>query len=126
MVLIILRFETTEIQFAVKSIEGITKDNLNNEENDNDNLLSFASFSYKIRLIRTSVDRAYKINYSLLLFNNDVKNLTHIFKRNHFPRHLTNKVAKAYLDNNINSASSSKNDTLYFKLPSSLFQFCPT
>ena len=42
------------------------------------NLFSFISFSYKVGLIRTRVDRAYDINNSLLLFNNDVKNL-HIY-----------------------------------------------
>ena len=45
------------------------------------NFFSFTSFSYKVGLIRTLVDRAYKINSSLLLFNNDVKNLTHIQKK---------------------------------------------
>ena len=44
------------------------------------NFFSFISFSYKVGLIRTLVDRAYKINNSLLSFNNDVKKLTHILK----------------------------------------------
>ena len=78
---------------------------------------SYTSFSYKIGLIRTLVDRAYKINSSILSFNNDIKKLTHIFKRNQFPEYLINKVVKTYLDNNGNSATSVNNDTLYFKLP---------
>ena len=49
------------------------------------NFFSFTSFSYKVGLIRTLVDRAYKINNSLLSFNNDVKKLTHIFKKTQFP-----------------------------------------
>ena len=81
------------------------------------NFFSYTSFSYKVGLIRTLVDRAYKINNSLLSFNNDIKKLTHIFKRNQFPDYLINKVVKAYLDNNGNHAPSDNNDTLYFKLP---------
>ena len=73
-------------------------------------------FSYKVGLIRILLDRAYKINSSLLLFNNDVKNLTHIFKRNQCPENLVNKVIKAYLDNNVNSVQSEENDSLNFKL----------
>ena len=57
---------------------------------------SFTSFSYKVGLIRTLVDRAYKINNSLLSFNNDIKKLTHIFKRNQYPEYLINRVVKAY------------------------------
>ena len=85
------------------------------------NFFSFTSFSYKIGLIRTLVDRAYKINNSLFSFNNDVKKLTHIFKRNQFPEYLINRVVKTYLDNNGNSAKSDNNNTIYFKLPYLLF-----
>ena len=80
------------------------------------NFFSFTSFSYKVGLIRTLVDRAYKINNSLLSFNNDIKKLTHIFENNQYPEHLINRVVKAYLDNNGNSAPSGNNINLYFKL----------
>ena len=63
------------------------------------------------------MDRAYEINSSLISFNNDVKKLTHIFKRNQCPEYLINSVVKTYLDNNGNSAQSDNNNTLYFKLP---------
>ena len=81
------------------------------------NFFSFTSFSYKVGLIRTLVDRAYKINNSLLSFNNDVNKLTHIFKRNQFPEYLINRVVQTYLDNNGNFAQSENNDVLCFKLP---------
>ena len=81
------------------------------------NFFSFTSFSCKVGLILTLVDRAYKINNSLLSFNKDVKKLTHIFKRNQFPEHLVNKVVSTYLDKNNTSALSDNNDTLYFRLP---------
>ena len=63
------------------------------------------------------MDRAYKINNSLFSFNNDVKKLTHIFKRNQFAEYLINRLVKTYLNNNGNSAQSDNNNTLYFKLP---------
>ena len=81
------------------------------------NFLCFTSFSYQVGLIRTLVDRAYKMNNSLLSFDNDVKKLTHILKTNQFPECLINKVDITYLDNNGNSAQSDNNNTLYFKLP---------
>ena len=58
------------------------------------NVISSTSFSYKVGFIRTLVDRAYKINNSLLSFNTDVKNLTHIFKKNQFPEYLINREDK--------------------------------
>ena len=81
------------------------------------NFFSFTSFSYKVGLIRTLVDRAYKINNSLLSFNNDVKKLTHNFKKNQFPEYLINRLVKTSLDNNDNSAQSDNSNVLYFKLP---------
>ena len=63
------------------------------------------------------MDRAYKINNSLFSFNNDITKLSHIFKKNQYPEYLINRVVKAYLDNNGNSAPSDDNNNLYFKLP---------
>ena len=60
------------------------------------NFFSFTSFSYKVGLMRTLVDRAYKINNSLLSFSNDIKKLTHIFKKNQYPEYLINRVFKPF------------------------------
>ena len=49
------------------------------------NFFSFSSFSYKIGLIRTLIDRAYKINNTLLNFNEDVNKLYFIFKKISIP-----------------------------------------
>ena len=38
------------------------------------------------------MDRAYKINNTLLGFNEDIKKLSYIFKKNQFPGGLINKV----------------------------------
>ena len=90
------------------------------------NFFSFTSFSYKAGLIRTLVDRVYKIYNFLLSFNNDVKKLTHIFKRNQFPEYSINRVVKTYFDNNGNSAQSDNNNTLNFKLPYLPFPILPS
>ena len=68
-------------------------------------------------LIRTLVDRAYKINNSRLSFNNDVKKLIHILERNQFLEYLIHRAIKSYLNHSSTSAQSENNDTLYFKLP---------
>jgi len=49
------------------------------------NYFSFTAFSYKIGLVRTLVDRVYKINNSWLGFHDDMKNLTRILRKNLFP-----------------------------------------
>ena len=60
---------------------------------------------------------SHLVNNSLLSFNNDVKKLIHIFKKNQFPEYLINRVVKTYLDNNDNYAQSDNSNVLYFKLP---------
>ena len=52
------------------------------------NFFSFKSFSYKVGLIRTPVDRTFKINNTWLGFHKDVMNLVQILKKNLFPSHL--------------------------------------
>ena len=81
------------------------------------NFVSFTSLSYKVGLTLTLVDRTYKMDNCLLSFNSDIKKLTHILKKNQYPKYLLNRVVRTYLDNNCNSVPSNKNNTLYFKLP---------
>ena len=88
------------------------------------NFLSYTSFSYKLGLIRTLIDRAYKINSTLLGFNNEVKKLSYIFKKNQYPEGLINTVLNKYPDNISKSTALSVDSkppdgpcTLYFKLP---------
>ena len=86
---------------------------------------SFTSFSYKLSLIQTLLDRAYKINNTLLGFNEDVKKLSYILKRNKFPDGLIQKVVKGYIDNINKSTALSAVSTspvglctlYYFNLP---------
>ena len=60
-------------------------------------ILSFTPFKYKLGLIKTLIDRAYKINNTTQGFHNDIKNLSEILKRNMFPKWLIDKSVKGYL-----------------------------
>ena len=84
------------------------------------NFFGFTSFSYKIGLIRTMVDRVYEINTNLAKLTDDFKKLYHIFKTNQYPEGLINRVVKSYFDNvhNSNNPTHPKDTTIiYFKLP---------
>ena len=65
----------------------------------------------------TLVDRAYKINTTLAKFNEDVKSLLQIFKRNQYSESLINRVVKSYLNNAQTFTSTNDTSTIYFKLP---------
>ena len=75
------------------------------------NFVSFTSFSYKLGLIRTLLDRAYKINNTLSGFNEEVKSLYHIFQKNQFPEGMINKAVKTYLDSVSNSENYAADST---------------
>ena len=62
------------------------------------NFLSLISFSYKLDLIRTLIDRTYNINSTLLGFSKEVKKLSNIFKKNQLLEGITNPVLNKYLD----------------------------
>ena len=61
------------------------------------NNFSFTPFKYKLGLIKTLIERAYKINNTTHGFHNDIKNLSEILKRNMFPKWLIDKSVKGYL-----------------------------
>ena len=61
------------------------------------NYFSFTPLSYKTGLIRTLIDRAYKIDNTNNGFQQDVKNITSILLRNSFPLYFINKTVKRYL-----------------------------
>ena len=67
--------------------------------------------------------RAYKINNTLLAFNEDVKKLSYTLKRNRFPDHLINKVIKAYLDRVNNSTTLCKDSD---RTSDGICPLCPT
>ena len=61
------------------------------------NYFRFTPFKYKLGLIKTLIDRAYKINNAIQGFHNDIKNLSEILKRDMFPKWLIDKSVKGYL-----------------------------
>ena len=62
------------------------------------NFDSFTSFSYKIGLIKTLTDRAYKINSDAAKLKEDLKYIVGVLQRNMFPMILIKKVMKSCLD----------------------------
>ena len=57
------------------------------------NHFNFTASSFKIGLVKTLVNRAFKkINNAWLGFHNDVKNLIFVLQKNLFPLHLTEEV----------------------------------
>ena len=61
------------------------------------NYFSFTLYSYKVGLIRTLVDRAYKINNTWLGLREDITKLMEILKKNLFPAHLIERVVNHYI-----------------------------
>ena len=85
------------------------------------NYFSFTPFSYKLGLIRTLVDRTYKINNTWIGFHEDIKKLLLILRKNLFPSHIVERVIKQYITKTQNLsntlASPPSNPTHFFKLP---------
>ena len=59
-------------------------------------IFSFTPFYYKLGLIRTLVDRIYKINNTWEGFNEDIKKLLLILCKNLFPSHIVERVIRQY------------------------------
>ena len=88
------------------------------------NFLSFSRFPYKLGLIRTLVDRTFKINNTWTGFHNNIKELANILGKNQFPSSLVNRTVKQYLNKFFasslhSSALTDSNEirTHYYKLP---------
>ena len=86
------------------------------------NYFSFTALSLKIGLVRTLIDRTFKINNTWSGFHNDVKYLTFILCKNLFPTHLIDKVLNQYIARAQTPSSNgdqvqSSVTVKYFKLP---------
>ena len=87
------------------------------------NFTSYCTFSYKIGLIKTLVDRIYKINNSWLTLDHDINELHDILMKNQFPRNLIDKYIKSYLNNQLAPKSAPVDESTrvskmrYIKLP---------
>ena len=84
------------------------------------NFNSFTSFKYKVGLVKTMIDRVFKINSTREGYNKDMKSAKIVLQKNEFPSQLIDKNVKIYLD----QKNKDKEDTLlendncrYYKLP---------
>ena len=60
---------------------------------------SFVPFSYKLGLVRTLVDRIFKINNTWVGFHLDINNLTKTLGKNSFPSSVIENVVGKFLNN---------------------------
>ena len=85
------------------------------------NFNSFVPFTYKSGLIRTLVDRCFRIASDWKRFDFDFKNLVKTLGRNAFPMWLINSTVKLYLDKQFVSqneiSQNVEKQIRYFKLP---------
>ena len=69
-------------------------------------------------MVKTFVDRLYKINDTWSGFHNDMQKTKSILQKNLFPPELIDKVVRNYLSDQYNSKESvKKKEGRYFKLP---------
>ena len=61
------------------------------------NYFSFTPFRYKIGLIKTLFDRAFKIKNSWIGFHEDSLQIKSILQKNSFPKNLIDNILKSYL-----------------------------
>ena len=88
------------------------------------NYFSFVPDSYKYGLIKTLIDRMYRINSTWTSFDIDLKNLKQVLLKNQYPLTMIDNVIKKYLQNAVNKANTGSMpvempniETRYFKLP---------
>ena len=84
------------------------------------NFKSFASFLYKISLIKCLIDRLFKICNNWNSFHNDIESIKSNLIKNAYLPFLINNVIKKYLSYKFSSNQNQLKDTTdvhYFKLP---------
>ena len=88
------------------------------------NYFSFVPNCYKLGLIKTLVDRMYRINNSWTGFDKDLKDLKNILQKNQYPLKMIDHIVKSYLNDKINCRNEKSSENAeseikirYFKLP---------
>ena len=85
------------------------------------NYLSFTPSVYKFGLIRTLIDRTYKINNTWTGFDLDMKQLKTVLSKNQYPSNVVDSEVKEYLHKVINPKDTDEQKTepitRFFKLP---------
>ena len=85
------------------------------------NFFCFTPSKYKNGLIKTLLDRCYKINNTWVHFDKDLESLTKFLNKNQLPTKLMNKVTKKYLNLKLDKRplennTELKTDTRFFEL----------
>ena len=62
------------------------------------NFTSFTSYSYKLGLIRTLIDRAYKINSTWLVFHQETTKIRDFLLKNSYPAHIIDKAINSTIN----------------------------
>ena len=93
------------------------------------NFTSFMPMYYKFGLIKTLIDRVYKICSDRMTFNLDIKRVKEYLCKNAYPHpHLFDKQLKEYIDKKQNENAQDENKNVV--LPEitfywNLFKVCP-
>ena len=80
------------------------------------NFTSYTAYSYKTGLIKTLVDRVFKVNSSMDLCKLDLSFVTRVLQKNMFPKFLVNQVIDSYNGSDEPSDGSNK-EPRYYKIP---------
>ena len=70
------------------------------------NYFSFVPDSYKYGLIKTLINRMYRINSTWTSFDIDLKNLKQVLLKNQYPLTMIDNVIKKYLQNAVNKTNT--------------------
>ena len=84
------------------------------------NFTSFTAQTYKTGLIKTLIDRAYKINSTLDLLKNDLERISTTLQKNMFPLHVIDRVMQRAKNTSLQHETTPtglSSQTRYFKLP---------
>ena len=76
------------------------------------NYFSFCSYSYKIGLMKTLINRTFKINSSWHGYHEDISNLKIVLRKNLFPSHIIDKQISHRLTNKVNNTDNNKDDAI--------------
>ena len=84
--------------------------------------LSFSPFKFKLGLIRTLVDRAYKICSSWELFHDEVEKIVEMLSNNGYSKNFTYSIINKEITNKVNTTEKLVHEgpekfKVYFKLP---------
>lgn len=82
------------------------------------NFNSYTWFKYKIGLVKSMIDRIFKINNTKEGFDKDIKYAKFILQKNGFPAGIIDRNVNNYLENTANTVTTASiNECKYFKLP---------